>query len=261
MRNRVFVSIALALILGLGVLLGGACAEPIREMNDDTGYTLVIQDDAGLIDSAELEKIKESMRGVLEYADAGFLTVPSTGSRTNSATKAQEWGDKTFGPYARFTVFIIDMANRHLDIYASKPLANVLTAAEENTIADNIYKSASNGRYADCAAEAFTQIGKVLRGEKIAMPMKYISNALIAAIAALIATYLLISSFARKEQQISMPSVIKGAGAGAATVVVANKLKKVVHHESHSGGGGFGGGGGGGFGGGGGGGSSGGHGF
>ena len=88
MRNRVFVSIALALILGLGVLLGGACAEPIREMNDDTGYTLVIQDDAGLIDSAELEKIKESMRGMLEYADAGFLTVPSTGSRANSATKA-----------------------------------------------------------------------------------------------------------------------------------------------------------------------------
>ena len=260
MRNRVFVSIALALILGLGVLLGGACAEPIREMNDDTGYTLVIQDDAGLIDSAELEKIKESMRGVLEYADAGFLTVPSTGSRTNSATKAQEWGDKTFGPYARFTVFIIDMANRHLDIYASKPLANVLTAAEENTIADNIYRSASNGRYADCAAEAFTQIGKVLRGEKIAMPMKYISNALIAAIAALIATYLLISSFARKEQEISMPSVIKGAGAGAATVVVANTLEAAVHHQSHSGGGGFGGGGGG-FGGGGGGGSSGGHGF
>jgi len=260
MRNRVFMCFALVLILAFGVFSGAAGADSIREMNDDTGYTLVIQDDAGLIDAAELEKVKESMRGVLEFADAGFLTVPSAGSRSNSATKAQEWGDKTFGPYARFTVFIIDMANRHLDIYASKPLANVLTAAEENTIADNIYRSASGGQYADCAAEAFAQIGKVLRGEKIAMPMKYISNALIAAIAALIATYLLISGFARKEQAVSMPSVIKGAGAGAATVVVANKLKKVVHHQSNSGGG-FHGGGGGGFGGGGGGGSSGGHGF
>ena len=260
MHNRFFGAFALVLILAFGVFFGGACAETVRETNEDTGYSLVIQDNAGLIDSAELEKVKESMRGVLEFADAGLLTVPAGSGRTNSATKAQEWGDQTFGPYARFTVFIIDMANRHLDIYASKPLAGVLTAAEENTIADNIYKMASRGQYADCAAEAFTQIGKVLRGEKIARPMKYISNALIAAIAALIATYLLISGFARKEQEISMPSVIKGAGAGAATVVVANKLKKVVHHSSNSGGG-FHGGGGGGFGGGGGGGSSGGHGF
>ena len=98
----------------------------------------------------------------------------------------------------------------------------------------------------------------MLKGEKIATPMKYASNALLALIMAILAAFLLISGWIRKEQAVSMPNIIKGAAAGAATVIVGSTLKKVVHHESRSGGG-FGGGGGGGFSGGGG--SSGGHGF
>ena len=248
---------ALALILAL---LPFACAagEDRLETNLETGYSLAIQDDGRLIDSSEMQGVIEAMRPILEYANVGFLTYPSGGSTSNSATKAQKWGDSTFGSGTRFTVFIIDMSTRHLDIYASRPLSGILTAAEENSIADNVYRAASRGDYAGCARDAFSQIEKVLKGEKIATPMKYVSNALLAMIAAIFATYLLISAFARKEQEVSMPAVVKGAAAGTATVVLANHLKRVVHHESssHGGhGGGFGGGGGGG------GGSSGGHGF
>ena len=242
-------------------LIPFACAagEDIRETNQETGYTLVIHDEAGLLtDSAEIAEVQEAMRGVTAYANVGFMTYPSGGSNSrNSATKAQVWGDSVFGSSARFTVFIIDMKNRHLDIYASRPISGILTAAEENSIADNVYKLASNGKYGKCAAQAFEQIEKVLKGEQIATPMKYVSNALLAVIAAILVAYLLISGWARKEQETSMPTVVKAAAAGAATMVLANKVKKVVHHES-SGGGGFGGGG---HGGGGGGGSSGGHGF
>ena len=206
----------------------------------------------------EMQAVTESMRPILEYANVGFLTYPSGGSTSNSATKAQKWGDSTFGSNTRFTVFIIDMTNRHLDIYASRPLSGILTAAEENTIADNVYRAASRGDYAGCAEEAFREITNVLKGEKIATPMKYASNALLALIMAILAAFLLISGWIRKEQAVSMPNIIKGAAAGAATVIVGSTLKKVVHHESRSGGG-FGGGGGGGFSGGGG--SSGGHGF
>ena len=226
--------------------------------NETTGYSWVINDEAGLIDRAELQDVLEAMDGITEYANVGFISYPSGGSTQNSATKAQEWGDKTFGSNTRFTVFIIDMTNRHLDIYASRSLMGTLTAGVENSIADNVYTSARDGRYGKCAADAFGQILKILKGEKIATPMKYASNAVLAIIAAILAAYLLISGWARKEQAVSMPAVVKGAAAGAATVVLASHLKKVVHHESSGGhgGGGFGGGGGGG-----GGGSSGGHGF
>lgn len=252
--------ILLILLAALIALLpfAAAAGETALEKNEVTGYQLVVDDEAGLIDRAELQSVLDAMRGITEYANVGFLTYPSGGSSRNSATKAQEWGDRTFGYQTRFTVFIIDMTNRHLDIYASKSLAGTLTAGVENSIADNVSKAATAGNYSKCAADAFTQILSILKGEKIATPMKYVSNAVLALIAAMLAAYLLISGWARKEQAVSMPAVVKGAAAGAATVVLASHLKRVVHHESSSGGhGGFGGGGGGG----GGGGSSGGHGF
>ena len=255
MRKILIVLTVLTMAL---VPLACAAGEELRETNVETGYMLVFHDEAGLVDAAEQEKVLEAMRPVLEYANAGFMTYPAGGSSQNSATKAQKWGDSTFGSNTRFTVFIIDMTNRHLDIYASRPLSGILTAAEENTIADNVYRAASRGDYAGCAEEAFREITNVLKGEKIATPMKYASNALLALIMAILAAFLLISGWIRKEQAVSMPNIIKGAAAGAATVIVGSTLKKVVHHESRSGGG-FGGGGGGGFSGGGG--SSGGHGF
>ena len=255
---RKTMSVLLALLLAGMTFLPIAAGEGTRETNPETGYTLVIQDEGGLIDSAETESVREAMRPILQYANVGLLTYPNSGSSGNPATKAQKWGDSIFGSNARFTVFIIDMNARHLDIYASKPLSGTMTAAEENSIADNVYRYASRGDYAECARETFRQIEKVLKGEKIATPMKYVSNALLAVIMAVLGAFLLISGWIRKEQAVSMPAVVKGAAAGAATVVLGNTLKKVVHHESSSGhgGGGFGGGGGGG-----GGGSSGGHGF
>ena len=249
-----------ALMLAALLLLTAAAGEGITETNEETGYSLVIHDEGNLLDKAGDTAVREAMRPVLQYANVGFMTYPAGGSSRNSATKAQEWGDSTFGPGSRFTVFIIDMTTRHLDIYASKPLSGILTAAEENSIADNVYRYASRGKYAECAEEAFREIAKVLQGEKIQTPMKYASNAMLALILAMLAAFLLISGWIRKEQQVSMPNVVKGAAAGAATVILGNKLKKVVHHESSRGGGGHGGGfsGGGSFGGGG---SSGGHGF
>ena len=255
---RKVLMILLAALLAVMIPLAGA-AGGITEKNEETGYSLVIQDDAGLLDSAELAQVQEAMRPILAYANVGFLTRPSGDSMSgNSASKAMNWGYDAFGN-TRFTVFIIDMSRRHLDIYASPKLSDTLTSAEENSITDNVYKLASNGDYGACAAKAFNQIEWVLKGEKIPTPMKYISNALIALIAAMLAAYVLISGWARKEQAVTMPNVVKGAAIGAATVVTANTLKKVVHHESSKGGhgGGFGGGGGGGFSGG----SSGGHGF
>lgn len=255
---RKIISVLLALLLAGMMPLTMAAGEDVRETNAETGYTLVIHDEGGLVDSAEMDSLVEAMQPILQYANVGFLTYPSSGDGGNPATKAQRWGDSTFGSNSRFTVFIIDMNTRHLDIYASRPLSGVLTSAEENSIADNVYRYASRGDYAGCARETFRQIEKVLKGEKIATPMKYISNALLAIIMAILAAFLLISGWIKKEQAVSMPAVVKGAAAGAATVVLGNTLKKVVHHESSSGhgGGGFGGGGGGG-----GGGSSGGHGF
>ena len=257
MRKIICITLLLALA---SAPFAAATAATIEEKNTESGYILVIDDKAELLDSAETERVKQAMLPVTQYASVGFVTYSVNSSRTAPATLARQWGESMLGGGgARFTVFIIDMATRHLDIYASQPLSGVLTASEENSIADNVYRYATNRQYGKCAEETFSQIERVLKGEKIRTPMKYISNALMALIAAILAAYLLISAWIRKEQAVSMPNVIRAAAIGAATVVTANTLKRVVHHESGRGGGhggGFGGHGGG-FGGG----SSGGHGF
>ena len=256
---RKILSIILALMTAAAPF--AFAAADVGEKNAETGYELVIDDQAGLLDSAEIEQVKQAMLPVTAYASAGFVTTDTNPGRTAPATLARQWGEARLGGGGvRFTVFIIDMETRHLDIYASRPLSGVLTESEENSIADNVYRYASAREYGKCAAETFSQIERILKGEKIATPMKYVSNALMSLISAILAAYLLISAWIRKEQAVSLPNVVLGAAIGAATVITANKLKRVVHHESsshggHGGGGGFSGGGG--FGGG----SSGGHGF
>jgi uncharacterized protein len=80
--------------------------------------------------------------------------------------------------------------------------------------------------------------------------MKYISNALLAMVVALLLAYLLISARHEQEVKVSLPEIIT-ATAGVGAVIGAKKLSRKVHHSSSSGGGshgGFsGGGGGGGF--------------
>ena len=111
MRNVLIILLAvlLTLMTPLACAAGG-----ITEKDEETGYSLVIQDDAGLLDSAELAQVQEAMRPILEYANVGFLTRPSGDSMSgSSASKAMNWGYDAFGN-TRFTVFIIDMNTRRL---------------------------------------------------------------------------------------------------------------------------------------------------
>ena len=111
--------ILLSLLIGLtavyGPMTAGAESAGRTETNEETGYSLLIEDTAGLLDAEETAEVTEAMRPILQYASAGFLTWPEDGGdRTAGATKAQRWGDRVFGPSTRFTVFIIDMETRHL---------------------------------------------------------------------------------------------------------------------------------------------------
>ena len=123
---------------------------------------------------------------------------------------------------------------------------------------DNVYTYASDKEYARCAMTAFNQMHRTLKGETVTGPMRYISNALLALLGAILLAYLLISARMEQEVKVSMPDVVT-ATVGVGAFIAGKKLIRKVKHESSSGhgGGGFGGGGGG-FSGGGGGGS---HGF
>ena len=155
-----------------GITLVLVRAEPIaesgggdyRETNAETGYTLVIHDEAGLLNGDETAEVAGAMRGITGEANVAFITYPADGDDgSDSAVKAQIWGDAVFGGQSRFTVFIIDMKTRHLDIYASAPLAGKLTPAVLNGIAENVYLYATREQYGQCAKQTFAQIRTALK--------------------------------------------------------------------------------------------------
>jgi len=248
----------LAAILLLLILLvpGLAAGETMRWTNDETGFTAVIDDSAFLLDPAEYNGVLESMKGITSYCNVGFYTYNGPSTET-VMSKAEKWGRQTFS--GEFTVFIIDMSIRQLLVGSTDEIRKTVTQAKCYTITDNVYTYASDKQYARCAETAFNQILRVLKGEKVTGSMKYISNALLALVVALLLAYLFISARHEQEVKVSLPEIIT-ATAGVGAAIAAKKLSRKVRHSSSSsggshgsfgGGGGFsGGGGGGGFGGG-----------
>ena len=246
----------LAFLLVLMMLIPGIAAADTRtQRNEETGFTAVIDDSAGLIDSADYDGIFATMMPITETCHVGFYTYGGD-SRTYVMDKAREWANSVFP--GTCTLFIIDMATRQLAVWSSSDIQKTLSQSKGYTITDNVFSYASRGEYAGCAETAFNQMAKVLKGGTISGPMRVISNILLAALAAILLAYLFISARMEQEVKVSLPEIAT-ATVGAGAVIASKRLTRKVRHSSSSGGSGGSHGGGGGFSGGGG--SSGGHGF
>ena len=112
---------------------------------DETAYRVVMDDAAGLMDSAEEAQVQAEMEAVAQYCNVGCYTYGGSSS-ADVLDKAETWGRKQFGD-AEFTVFIIDMATRRIGIFSSRGIVRVVTKAKANVISDNVYKLASAGKY------------------------------------------------------------------------------------------------------------------
>lgn len=168
--------------------------EKIVYINHETSYSAVIEDDAQLLDEEERQKLSESMQAVTAYGNAAFKTTDSNDQDTESY--ARQYYTEQFGTDSG-TLFLIDMDNRNIWIHSDGAVYKVITTSYANTITDNVYRYASAGDYYECAAKAYEQITDLLKGYKIAQPMKYINNILLALILALLLNYGAVSFFAR----------------------------------------------------------------
>ena len=242
MRNRKILLIPAILLIAAVAL--SAFAESADPETAESRFQAVMSDDADLLTPEEEAEVLQAMQGVADYCHVGFYTTTDSG---DWQTKAKNWAFTRFGD-SDYTVFCIDMNTRRIGIYSSDAIhKNAITTGKANTITDNVYKKATAGDYALCAKEAFEQMEAVLEGRKIAEPMKYISNAMVAVAGGILLAYLIINAKMQQEEEVGLADIVKVTAAGAGTAVLANVLtKKVVHQSSSGGGGGFHGGGGGG---------------
>lgn len=180
------------IIFFFSVPFAGVCLaageDSVKYTNPDTGYRVIIEDDADLLTEMEEEALESDMQGISDYGNVIFKSVYENSSSTEYF--AEEYFHDTLGTDSG-TLFLVDMDNRYIYIFSDGAIYKVIDESEADTITDNIYKYASNADYYGCASKAYEQIYSILKGEKIARPMKYISNILLAVCLALVLNFMI----------------------------------------------------------------------
>ena len=154
--------------------------------NPDSGYIVVMDDRADLLTTSQERDLTEDMKPITTYGSVAFVSVDQNSSSTSSF--ARNYYYDLFGS-GRGTIFVIDMDNRNIYIFSNGTVYEAITDTKAEVITDNTYRYASNEDYYGCAAEAYRQILTLLEGNRIAQPMKYISNALLALILAFLINF------------------------------------------------------------------------
>ena len=213
--------------------------------NEESGNAAIIVDQADLLTNEEESELTEYLDRVTPYATAIFATSDTKHSDSimQHAKKTQENICRSAGLDNGYTavIFLIDMSTRELTIYSGETIFKVINTGIANSITDNTYTYASKGDYFGCAKEAFTQIFKVLDGQKIAQPMRYITAALLAVFAGLTISFFLVRKNT-KRVPAGWVSVHETLDVQQFTPQVNSRLvssRRVKHVESSGGGGGF----------------------
>lgn len=155
--------------------------------NPDTGYKVYISDDADLLTDEEEERLCSQMIDLTQYGNIMFKSIDN--NYYGSTSEFAKYYYLDICGLKSGTIFLIDMDYRNIYIYSYGSNYKIITKSKANIITDNTYRYATNEEYYECAEEAFSEIESLLKGEKIAEPMKYICNALLAIMLALLANF------------------------------------------------------------------------
>ncbi|WP_130838408.1 TPM domain-containing protein [Lachnoclostridium sp. Marseille-P6806] len=212
--------------------------------NPETGYQIYIDDAEELLTAEEEQALLKVMRPITEYGGAAFVSASQYGSTADYAAKRYR---DCFGSGSG-TLFLIDMGERTIWIHSDGAIYRTVTKAYANTITDNVYREASQGEYYECAAGAYGQINTLLEGGRIAQPMRWITNGLLALILSLLMNFLFVrfkGRDIRPSKKELLAATIIGLAATGLSVQMTNKSRRYSPRSSGSGGGSSGGGGGG----------------
>lgn len=173
----------LLLLTGIVLIPRIRCHAYNYTFHPDTNYTVTVMDDALLLDQTEEKALLQSMLPIAKHGHVIMLTSDRTD--ISCEAEAAQLCDQLFGN-ENAVVFLINMGIREIYIYARADMSDSISSGHARSITDNVYRYASKEDYFTCADRAFTQINRVLSGDSIAQPMKYICNALLSIIVALL---------------------------------------------------------------------------
>lgn len=158
--------------------------------NPNTGFDLVIEDDASLLSENQIDKLISDMMPLTSFGNIAFKSISANSTSTDSY--ASSYYHNKFGTKSG-SVFLIDMKNRIIYIFSDGNNYNTITNNKAEIITDNVYRFATNKDYYTCASKAFSQMNSLLSGGKIAEPMRIISNIIISVIIAFFINFFFIA--------------------------------------------------------------------
>lgn len=139
----------------------------------------ILHDNADLLTDEQEAALIKDMAPIMEYGGVAFVT-----NSDSYSGEASDFAKKLCNQYFNGdsgTVLLIDMYNRRIEIYSTGFIYSAITKARANGIADNVYLYATLEEYYECAQKTYEQMLQVLEGGRISVPMRYVSNLLVAA--------------------------------------------------------------------------------
>ncbi len=212
--------------------------------NDQSQYGIYTLDEEDLLTDEEEEALLEEMAPVTEYGYAAFVTTSIMESDYMEASRNML--HSLFGEGTSSVLFLIDMNHRQLVVFSDGEINKTITKNYANSITDNVYRMAHDGKYYDCAVEVFRQIHTLLSGRAIAQPMKHITNAFLAIILSAMILYIAarINTGKQVAKSAEILALIGAMAAFSNAKTTYNHRSKSYNPRSRSSGGGsFGGGG------------------
>lgn len=235
MTKKICKLLSLILLLIISTKNVAALSLPL-EKNETTGYSIVIEDDANLMSEEELSKLQEEMQPLTEYGNIIFKSISQ--NYTSAENYAADFYHDKFSLDSG-TILLIDMDTRYIYIFSDGSNYQSITDDKATIITDNIYQYASDGQYYECASQAFEQIYTVLKGGKIAEPMRHTSNILIALTVAFFLNFFVVLA-STKTKKASQKEILSKAivnfNASDITVNKNGQRRKYSPPQSSSGG-------------------------
>ena len=233
---------SLFLVLGVLIICTFLPAVSVLAANQ-----LVVEDDADILTPDEEARLIRDYSAITEYMGAAFVTTDAASAGTSAF--AEDYAISHYGN-SPAVIFVIDMYDRELYIYSNGTALKTITRADARAITDNVYKSASRGDYYECADRTFSQILGKCRGERLARPVKHITNALIAVLCGILLNYYLTvysripDPEPRTKGEVNVSVTRQMASMPGISLALPIVLSSVKHYKSRSSGGSGGGGGG-----------------
>lgn len=174
----------------------------LRHLNATTGNRLIIDDQAGYFSSSEASSLQSLMEEITEYCNVAVVTTTDHSCRS-TRDFAGTYFEDCFGSRTSGTIFVIDRYLNEIFLYSDGAARKTITDSKAYSITDNTYIYATgshNYDYYTCCYKTMEQVLTLMRGHRIAEPMKYICSALLAMIVALIVNYIILITVSRQKK-------------------------------------------------------------